>query len=106
MEFSKERVDYPQLVFIQLDRINAIMSNPHIVYTQLGRAVDALAAICSPLGDFEFSSKELPNNDNGKYEKIISTLESIMKELHRMGLLVRLKTAGRVTGGAETPKID
>lgn len=96
MDYSKERVDYPQLLFQQIDRVCAILSNPIIDYNQLGRAVDALAAIASFIEDFNFSATETFTSDNQKYKKIIETIEQVIKKLHEKNLLLRLRTVGRL----------
>ena len=104
MDFEgvKERIDYPQLLFRQMDRISIIMSLPQINHIQLGRAVDALAALASFLGDIEYDATVKQTNEQAYYNKAVKTLENVIKKLYEKNLLIRATTTGKIEGA---PKV-
>jgi len=75
---SKERIDFPSVVALQIDRINVILSQPDINKLQLARAVDALSIMASPFGGDVYDVSQEPDAEK-MYQQAMDAYKTIMQ---------------------------
>lgn len=91
-----EQVDYSEIIFRQIDRVSMILSDPSINLQQLGRAIDALVALTSFLGNIKFDA-ELGKIDSSEYyQNCINAQEACIKNLNGAGLLFKYRVGGHI----------
>jgi len=91
-----EQVDFSEIIFRQVDRVNMILSEPTINLQQLGRAIDALVALTSFLGNIKFDA-EIGKIETAKYyQNCISAQEACIKNLNDNQLLFKYRIQGHM----------
>jgi len=99
----KEQIDYPSLVFRQVDRVCEIMSEPFKNDDKLARSIDALIALVFFLDEkkqLQPPQKKLLS-DTEYYTQAQQFLASVMGVLHNKKMLVRDTGVGFVPGGLD-----
>ena len=92
----KEQVDYSEIIFRQVDRVNMILSEPTKNLRQLGRAIDALVALTTFIGKIKFDAN-LGNIEEGEYyQNCINAFESCIKNLNKGNLLFKYRIGGHI----------
>ena len=99
----KEQIDYPTLVFRQIDRVMLILSEQYVNHEQLARAVDGLNAISWFLEEAEKGSKvkkiKVPDKKlttTEYYTHTLKFLRDVMGRLDGRRLLVKKTATGYI----------
>jgi len=91
----KEQLEYADTIFMQINRVADIASQPDLNLTQLSISVDILASMVSFIKKIDYTSKGNKSR-NQRYEECLSAFEDILTILNNSGLLFKYKIKGHI----------
>jgi len=91
----KEQLDYSDNLFMQINRVADIASQPELNLTQFAISVDILAGMISFLKKINFKANQHETSKT-RYEKTLMAFEKCLTVLNSSGLLFKYKIKGHI----------
>lgn len=91
----KEQLEYADTLFMQINRIADIASQPDLNLTQFSISVDILATMVSFIEKINFSAKE-NMTPTDRYEKALVAFEKCLDIMNKKNLLFKYTIKGHI----------